>query len=175
MTTEERIDEAPKFHRVTLALAPLSSCSNWEHPVLEIFRPAKVEVLAQKAKLYLIPSAFGEDFDPDFAPRATSALDLPDLHAWTLKFVVSVLEVWAGKREPAQLTRWCHQSVFSSLLRKIGSQKSVGRVRNIHQSEPLDGICESTITIRFGDRLRAMSVRFEGVDGRWLCTYLELI
>jgi hypothetical protein len=48
-------------------------------------------------------------------------------------------------------------------------------VRTIHQSEPLDGICESTITVRFGERLRAIVIRFEGVDGRWLCTELDLI
>ena len=61
------------------------------------------------------------------------------------------------------------------LLRNTGSQKEIGRIRNIHQSEPLDGICESTITIRFGNRLRAVVIRFEGVDGRWLCTALRLI
>ena len=53
--------------------------------------------------------------------------------------------------------------------------KEVGRLRTIHQSEPLDGICESVVTIRYGKRLRALSVRFEGVDNRWLCTALNLL
>jgi hypothetical protein len=39
----------------------------------------------------------------------------------------------------------------------------------------LDGICEATITIRYEDRLRAMLVRFEGIDKRWLCTALTLL
>ena len=53
--------------------------------------------------------------------------------------------------------------------------KEVGKLRTIHQSEPLDGICESTVLVRFGDRLRAVVIRFEGVDGRWLCTALQMI
>jgi hypothetical protein len=56
-----------------------------------------------------------------------------------------------------------------------GSLKEIGRVRKSRITQPLDGICEATITIRFGDRLRVVAIRFEGLDGRWLCTYLALI
>ena len=42
-------------------------------------------------------------------------------------------------------------------------------------SQPLDGICETTVTVRFGERLRALVFRFEGIDNRWLCTALTLI
>jgi hypothetical protein len=31
------------------------------------------------------------------------------------------------------------------------------------------------VLIRYGDRLRAVVIRFEGVDGRWLCTALKMI
>jgi len=41
--------------------------------------------------------------------------------------------------------------------------------------EPLDGISESTVTVRYGDRLRVVAIRFEGLDQRWLCTALNLI
>jgi len=108
-------------------------------------------------------------------PVPTSASALPDLHTWTMKFIVSVIEIWAGRRQPAQLIRSCHRVIYMELLRNTGSQKEIGRIRNIHQSEPLDGICESTVTVRYGDRLRAIIIRFEGVDGRWLCTALRLL
>ena len=36
-------------------------------------------------------------------------------------------------------------------------------------------VAGSKITIRYGKRLRALSVRFEGVDNRWLCTALNLL
>jgi hypothetical protein len=147
----------------------------WSHPVLDIFAPPKQEIPQQKAKLYLVPSTFGEDIDFDEMPIPTSAAELPELHAWTMKFIVSVLEIWAGRRQPAQLIRSCHRVIYMELLRKTGSQKEIGRIRNIHQTEPLDGICESTVTVRYGNRLRAVVIRFEGVDGRWLCTALRLI
>jgi hypothetical protein len=48
-------------------------------------------------------------------------------------------------------------------------------MRKIHQDQPLDGICETVITVRFGERVRALVIRTEGVDGRWLCTALRLM
>ncbi len=175
MTTNPIMNVEPIFRTLTFPSISSNDTSNWEHPILEIFRPPAVEVIAQKAKLFLLPSTFGEDYDPNFAPQPTSASDLPELHSWTLKFVVSVLEIWAAKRQPAQLSRWCHHNIYNELIHNVGSQKEVGRIRHLHQSEPLDGICESTITVRYGDRLRSIAVRFEGIDKRWLCTALALI
>ena len=147
----------------------------WNHPVLDLFAPPVHEKIEQTAKLYLVPSTFGEDLEPDEMPIPTSAADLPELHAWTMKFIVSVVEVWAGRRQPAQLIRWCHRVIYVELLRTSGTQKEIGRIKSIHQSEPLDGICESTVLVRYGDRLRAVVIRFEGVDGHWLCTALRML
>jgi hypothetical protein len=147
----------------------------WSHPVLDLFAPPMRVIAPQSAKLYLVPSTFGEDLESDEMPIPTSASQLPDLHTWTMKFAVSVIEIWAGRRQPAQLIRSCHRVIYMELLRKTGSQKEIGKIRSIHQSEPLDGICESTITVRYGKRLRAMVIRFEGVDGHWLCTALRLL
>jgi hypothetical protein len=157
--------------------AEISSCEaeDWQHPMLEMFRPIVEEHEKQKARLYLIPSTFDDEFDPDFSPQPTSASDLPELHEWTMRFVVSVLEIWAGRRSPSQLTRMCHRKIFTELHARAGTMKEVGKLRTIHQSEPLDGICESVVTVRYGERLRALSVRFEGVDNRWLCTALDLL
>jgi hypothetical protein len=154
----------------------------WNHPQLDLYslseltanRPVE-KLPEQRAKLYLIPSTFGEEFEPGFEPMPTSASELPELHAWTMKFAISVLEIWAGRRQPAQLISKFHRQIYMNLLKQVGSQKEIGRIRSIHQCQPLDGICESTITVRFGDRLRAMVIRFEGVDQRWLCTELRLI
>jgi len=147
----------------------------WSHPVLDLFAPPAVQNFEQKAMLYLVPSTFGEDLELDEIPIPTSASELPDIRTWTMKFIVSVVEVWAGRRQPAQLIRWCHRVIYMELLRKSGSQKEIGKIKSIHQSEPLDGICESTVLVRFGERYRAVVIRFEGVDGRWLCTALSLI
>mgnify|MGYP000042837200 CR=1 FL=1 len=147
----------------------------WSHPVLDLFAPPRREYVEQSAKLYLVPSTFGEELEADEMPIPTSASSLPELQAWTMKFIVSVVEVWAGRRQPAQLIRWCHRVIYMELLRKSGSQKEIGKIKSIHQSEPFDGICESTVVIRFGARYRSAVIRFEGVDGRWLCTALHLL
>jgi hypothetical protein len=149
--------------------------SLWSHPVLDLFAPPPREKFEQKAKLYLVPSTFGEDLEPDEMPVPTSASELPDIQTWTMKFIVSVVEIWAGRRQPAQLIRWCHRVIYMELLKSSGSQNEIGKIKSIHQSKPLDGICENTVLIRYGDRLRAVVIRFEGVDGRWLCTALEMI
>ena len=155
-------------------IAQLEIC-DWQHPFLEIFRPQPEIRELQRGKLYLVPTQFEGEFDPDFAPIPTSAQDLPDLVEWTSRFALNVVEIWAGRRSPNQLASQCHHRIFSELVRKSGSQKQVGHIRKIHIQEPLDGICEATITVRFEDRLRAILVRFEGMDQRWLCTTLTLL
>ena len=154
----------------------------WSHPQLDLYSLSEIAanrratpLPPQEAKLYLVPTCFGEEYEPGFEPVPTSAQELPELHTWTMKFAVSVIEIWAGRRQPAQLIRWCHRVIYMELLKKSGSQKEIGKIKSIHQSEPLDGICESTVIIRYNDRFRAVVIRFEGVDGRWLCTALQML
>jgi hypothetical protein len=68
----------------------------WTHPQLDLYSLAelankkKFEPLpTQSARLYLVPSNFGEEYEPGFEPVPTSASELPELHTWTMKFAVS--------------------------------------------------------------------------------------
>ena len=175
MTTQREYEKLPTY--ITTELTPLSSDPDEDflHPVLEIFRPAPVAIEVKKPRLYLVPSTFGEEFDAEFAPQPTSASDLPDINPLILQFIYNTLEIWAGKRSPQQLQHLCHYTVFSEIQKMTGSLKEIGRVRKTRITEPLDGVCEATVTVRFGDRLRVIAIRFEGLDGRWLCTCLTLI
>ena len=161
----------------TIDMTPISSDpdEDWLHPVLEMFRPVTVPEPLKKPRLYLIASTFGEDFDPEFSPEPTSASDLPDIQTLVDRFIHVVVEVWAGRRSASQIQSACHYSVFAQLQRKSGEIKTVGRVRKIHISQPLDGIIEATITVRYEERLRVVAIRFEGLDNRWLCTTLEML
>lgn len=142
---------------------------------LDLFAKQPLPEFHQEPYLYKISSLYSEDYDPEFAPLPTSAKELPELAPWATKFAIGVLEIWAGKRPPSQLARWCHSSVYSELSSSIGFQREVGKLRKIYIHEPLDGLCESTATIRYRDRLRSMVMRFEGLDRKWLCTNLDLI
>lgn len=143
--------------------------------MLDLYKLNVEKIIVQKPLLYSIPSNFGEDYDPEFAPQPTSSEDLPELHMWALKFATSVLEILAAKRQPAQLARWCHHTIYSQLITKVGTLNEIGRIRKLHTCQPLDGIGEIALTVRFGDRIRSLAIRFEGVDRRWLCTSLTLL
>jgi len=175
MTTELHYDQQPTF--AAIDLAPISSDpdEDWQHLVLEMFRPELPTPSVQKPRLYLVASTFGEEYDAEFAPEPTSAADLPDIRELISQFIHNVVEIWAGRRSAAQVQNLCHHSIFADLQRQAGKQKLVGRIRKINITQPLDGISESTVTIRYGDRLRVVAIRFEGLDQRWLCTALTLI
>jgi hypothetical protein len=175
MTTELEYSQQPSFS--TIDVAPISSDpdEDWQHLVLEMFRPELAAPVIQKPRLYLIPSTFGEEYDAEFAPKPTSACDLPDIRQLTFQFIHNVVEIWAGRRTASQVQAMCHHLIFADLQRTAGQQKLVGKIRKIKVTEPLDGISETTVTIRYGDRLRVVAIRFEGLDGRWLCTALTLI
>ena len=175
MTTEIEYKQQPSF--TTVDLIPISSDpdEDWQHLVLEMFRPELTDLPLKKSRLYLAPSTFGEDFDPEFAPEPTSAEDLPDITELMSQFMHNVLEIWAGRRSASQVQAMCHHLIFAEIQRTAGQQKVLGRIRKIKLTQPLDGICESAITVRYGDRLRVVAIRFEGLDNRWLCTALTLL
>ena len=175
MTTEIEYKQQPSF--TTVDLIPISSDpdEDWQHLVLEMFRPELTDLPLKKSRLYLAPSTFGEDFDPEFAPEPTSAEDLPDITELVSQFMHNVLEIWAGRRSASQVQAMCHHLIFADIQRTAGQQKVLGRIRKIKLTQPLDGICESAITVRYGDRLRVVAIRFEGLDNRWLCTALTLL
>lgn len=147
----------------------------WSHPTLDLFPDCFEEPKPQEALLFTSPSTFGELFDEDDRPLPTSASELPDIRIWTMSFAANLLEIMAGRRTPAQLATRCHRVIYLRLTSLSGTTPEIGRIRKIHQAAPLDGICESVITVRFGERIRALVIRTEGIDGRWLCTALRLL
>jgi hypothetical protein len=175
MTTHLEYEQFPTFTHVNVEPISSDPDEDYLHPVLEMFRPAASIVAPRKPKLYLVPSTFGEEYDAEFAPEPTSAADLPDITELTNRFIHNVVEIWAGRRSVNQVQSMCHYRVFNELQRKAGWQKEIGRIRKSRITEPLDGICEATVTIRYGERLRVAAIRFEGQDQRWLCTSLTLI
>jgi len=175
MTTEIDYGQQPSFTTINLASISSDPEEDWQHLVLEMFRPELPEPILKKPRLYLVPSTFGEEYDAEFAPEPTSASELPDIDELIFQFIHKIVEIWAGRRSASQVQAMCHHLIYSDLQRRAGQQKLVGRVRKIKVTQPLDGVSESTVTVRYADRLRVVAIRFEGLDGRWLCTALTLI
>lgn len=154
----------------------------WNHPMLAFHsEPKAVETPKIPAKLYLIPTPeyFGRDVedysDPEFLAKPSPLSELPEIQEWVTKFALGVVEIWGGRRSANQLARWCHRQVHQQLLVKPSAIKAAPKIRKIYISEPIEGVAETTVTLRIGERVRSLILRFEGVDKRWLCTELVLL
>lgn len=112
--------------------------------------------------------------EAEFSRQPTRRESLPEPAPWIEKFAQGALEVMAGRRNGAQFARWTNRTVYFHLQHRNGLIEGAPRVHHVHICEPADGIAEATVTVRLGGRLRAVALRFEGLDGRWICTSLML-
>jgi len=129
-------------------------------------------------KLYLVPTpqhVDGEEPDTEFAPKPSLLADLPPLHETISRYVLGVVEIWGGRRQPMQLARLSHRLVYTKIAAMAGNQKEIPKIRKVYVQEPIEGVAETTVTLRFNDRVRSLVLRFEGVDNRWLCTEFALL
>jgi hypothetical protein len=126
MTTEITYAQEPSFSTIDLSPIPSDPDEDWQHLVLEMFRPESPLPPIQKPRLYLVASTFGEEYDSEFAPEPTSAADLPDIHDMTFQFIHNVVEIWAGRRSASQVQAMCHHLIYAELQRKTGQQTSIG-------------------------------------------------
>lgn len=117
----------------------------------------------------------------DWGPRASGRAELPDPGQWAARLVQAVMEVHAGQRSSAQLTRWMREDLFMALKRRgaVALRSADPRlrtlVRSIRLCEPEDGIVEASAFVTRGGRGMAVALRLEGLDGRWLCTALDVL
>jgi hypothetical protein len=94
-----------------------------------------------------------------------------------------VVETCTLGRPVSQLARWTSESVYAELLARYLPAARQGladrrvvvneRVRSVHVCEPADGVAEAALLVAGGHRPRALALRLEGWNGRWVCTALE--
>jgi hypothetical protein len=125
----------------------------------------------------------GDDEEPSVV--LTGRAELPDPHAWSARLAQAVLEVAAGARPSSQLWRWTTQAILDDVRQRsrpatvLDSQRRRAQVpalvRSVHVCEPADGVVEATAIVAGRLRTRALALRLEGLNGRWLCTALEWV
>lgn len=179
--------EIPEIKEIRLPkklVFPYAGAANGlDHRALPLFGfdPAlshEAPVKPLSSKLYLVPTPVhfdGEELEPGFQPKPSPLADLPELEQWVSRYLVSVIEVWSGRRAAMQLARWTHRNVFDDVIKASGGKRALPKIRNIYISQPIEGVGEVTVTLRYDERVRSLVMRFEGVDKRWLCTELSLI
>ena len=147
-------------------------------PMLQLVEPSLFNRPELPRKLFLVPTPQnleGEDPDSEYLPKPSPLSELPPLQETINRFVLGVVEIWGGRRQPMQLARLCHRLVYSKILALSGNQKEIPKIRKVYIHEPIEGVAETTVTLRFNDRVRSLVLRFEGVDKRWLCTEFVLL
>ena len=144
-----------------------------------INQPKPAPIFANKTKLYLVPTIdteFGEEWShPKFSSVPSNLTDLPNINEWSESFIITIIEIWSGRRGVMQLANNCHRSVINKLIKQGKELDNSCRIRKIYLNQPIEGVIEATVTLRIEERVRSLILRFEGVDKRWVCTELNLL
>lgn len=113
-----------------------------------------------------------------FGIQRTGSAKLPDPRPRAAAAVRVLMEVLAGDRPARQVSGWVSASVLAGLESRVGSRPGKNRprqclLRSLHLSEPSDGAAEIAAVVDTGTRCRAVALRMEGRDGRWVITALH--
>jgi hypothetical protein len=116
-----------------------------------------------------------KDFGPEYCGRA----DLPDPRAGGRRLLTLVLEAFAGRRPIGQLRPLASQGLFAAVSagrrpRWCAEGTAPFAVGPVHLCEPVDGVAEVSAVVSRAGRAHAVAARLEGIDGRWLCTALQI-
>ena len=114
------------------------------------------------------------------------------LEQWACRYAQAAVEIVGGDRPVTQLLRWTSPEVYADLDRRAclvaragGHRPGVGRVqpvrpkvRSVHSCFVSPVVVETSVHVRYGQRSRALAVRFEeradrNGPARWVCTALD--
>ncbi|MGH3744707.1 MAG: Rv3235 family protein, partial [Mycobacteriales bacterium] len=88
------------------------------------------------------------------------------------------LEIVVGERPARQVAGWVSPRVLAGLEHRPAAQRTaLGRrpmLRSIRVTEPADAVAEVSAVVMLGERVRAVAMRLEGLDGRWTVTALHV-
>lgn len=115
-----------------------------------------------------------------YGRQPTATAELPPAPGFAARVTVAAVEVAQGARPATQLMRHCSPAVFDGLVRRQAHR--AGRlgachpvfVRRVRACHIADGIVEAAVIVSVNARVRAIALRLEGVDGRWVITALEM-
>lgn len=153
-------------------------------PILTSWREAMPEPAAGTGYVQgTLAVQFGPDAEDEraFGPQPTPTSSLPEPTAWAAHLAQAVVEVLGGHRPAPQLIRWTAPEVYATVTRRhaVSARRGLasGRrpvVRRVLVCEPADGVAEACAVVVDGTRVRALAMRFEGLDRRWVMTKLQI-
>lgn len=113
-----------------------------------------------------------------FGRRRTDRSELPAPAPRAAAAVRLLLEVVTGERPVRQVAGWVSPRVLAGLERRSpGQRTALGRrpmLRSLRVTEPAEAVAEVSAVVALGERVRAVALRLEGLDGRWTVTALHV-
>lgn len=123
-----------------------------------------------------------------FGPQPTCAEQLPDAAQWAAHVGQALVEVMRGSRTATQVLRWTSPEVYTAVARRAAAQSRRAtrvhrggsdtarrvQVRTSRVSLPREDVAEASLVLLDGQRVRALALRLEGRDGRWVVTALQI-
>jgi hypothetical protein len=109
------------------------------------------------------------------------------LEQWAYVYTQAAVEIVGGDRPAPQLIRWTSAYVYRELVRRATHVAEAGRhttgqgrvqpvrpqVATLHTHLPAPRVAEVSARVRYGERSRALALRFERAPHGWICTALE--
>lgn len=130
---------------------------------------------AMRPEVISAGSVPGWSQESDVGVTMTASAALPSAARSGAALARALLEVLAGTRPLAQLRAHCAPDVFAGLEdAPMLHGRDLPRLLTTRVCEPADGVAEVSAVFRRADRVRAMALRLQGVDGRWRITALQL-
>lgn len=159
-----------------------------EPPILASWRDAMPPTPGSPASRFVqgeLAVDFGNGVDAhderEFGPQPSPSSDLPEPVAWAGHIAQAVIEVLGGIRPAPQLIRWTAAEVYATVAKRHANALRRGPargrrpvVRRVQVCLPADGVIEAAAVFISGGRARAMAMRFEGLDQRWVMTALQV-
>ncbi len=151
--------------------------------------PVLTSPLLAPASPHAGPASLSGDAEALFAAQATPAHRLPPVHPAATGLAHALLETLAGDRPARQLARVVSPPLLEALEQgrwRLPSRPWAASVRSVHVCQPADGIAEVSAVIVGLERtlrgsigvevrrVRAVAMRLEGLDGRWMLTALRV-
>ncbi len=146
--------------------------------VRRLFDPPAAEVPVAASEGSLALDLWG-------GPLEREGTEIPPVEPWAQRFAQAVVEAIGGVRPVTQLVRWTTRTVYRDLERRVRvlSEARHGRrsaslvrphVNGIRVCHPAPHVAEVAVTVRHGQRMRALAARLEFRRGLWCCTALEV-
>lgn len=123
-----------------------------------------------------------------FGKQYTKTSDLPNPTELVKVLACGIVQVLAGERQVDQLSKMLSEDLYLQLRdaarKNLRKQRYLANkpntrlhieVQRVKLSSPRDGVVESVTLLHAVERTRAVAIRLEGINSKWLATMVSVL